>query len=57
VQGSAFVELESEEEVETIKVEVDASEPDPWDRASCFDADGLETELVAPLVWILNGSG
>jgi len=57
VQGSAFVELETEEEGETIKVEVDASEPDPWDRASCFDADGLETELVAPLVWILNGGG
>lgn len=57
VQGSAFVELNNEGEAETIEVKVDTSEPDPWDRASCVDADGVETELVAPLVWVLGGGG
>ena len=57
VQGDAFVELKSEEEVEALEVEVDVSEPDPWDRATCIDADGAEAELVAPLVWVLGADG
>lgn len=33
-------------------------EPDPWDRAVAYAANGEKTEITAPLVWLLRaGSG
>ncbi|HET7454032.1 MAG TPA: hypothetical protein VFJ76_00760 [Solirubrobacterales bacterium] len=57
VQGSKFLEPKDDEEAKAMKVEIDATEPDPWDRATCVDADGSEVELVAPLVWAIRAGG
>ncbi|HSS03567.1 MAG TPA: hypothetical protein VLK89_00065 [Solirubrobacterales bacterium] len=57
VQGSAFREPKDDEEASTMMVDIDAAEPDPWDRATCVDAEGKAVELVAPLVWVIGGGG
>ena len=54
VQGGAFAEVRGEEDP---AVEIDPAEPDPWDRATCLDAQGEEAQLVAPLVWVLGTGG
>lgn len=48
VQGGPFADAE-----ETI----DPDEPDPWERAHCVDGASGETELSAPLVWLLRAGG
>ncbi len=57
VQGDTFPEPNDEAEAEKIKVDVDASEPDPWDRATCVDFQGEQSELIAPLAWIVARGG
>lgn len=54
VQGDTFNEPENDEQVNPSEGLIAEDEPDPWERASCVDAEGQPVELVAPLVWIIG---
>jgi hypothetical protein len=54
VQGDTFSESNDEDQAEPGEDLIADDEPDPWERASCVDAEGGSVELVAPLVWIIG---